>query len=69
MKKSSSKDSKDGRLGQCDMGAVGTESQIKTGERTSVEVEALLPWREQWGGEEWRRDGSGSEESCVLMTK
>lgn len=45
-----------------DMGAEGTESRIKKGEKTSAKVEALFPWSEQWGEE---KGWSGSRESCV----
>ena len=48
------------------MGAVGTESQIKRGEKIFAEVAALCPWSEQWGEE---RNGSGSRESCTLTIK
>lgn len=57
--------SREGNWG-LDMGAVGTESQMKKGEKISAEVAALCPWSERWGEE---RKGSGNRESCTLTIK
>ena len=45
------------------MGAVGTESQIKRGEKIFAEVAALCPWSEQWGEENLRQEKTKRKKS------
>lgn len=59
LKKRQCKDVKVGRWGS-DVGFVGTECQVKKGEQTFAQVEAVSLEGVWWGGEGGRRMGVGA---------